>query len=259
MNRIVRTFSRVTLFLILSVLCGFVLYFRYFTPPFSAIPSQSMEPHLKVGDLILVEEVVPENIEQGDVIVVNVPKPVRDRYHFPSSIVHRVVNVKRDEHTLLFRIKGDNNSAEDPFTVVPEDIMGQVHKNIPYAGYPVLFLHSNQGYYFIISSGIIYLLYIMIGIIERKGSSIKRKLTSMFTAEIIEHTKKIEENQERTLHMVDQSLQQFSLAMNEYAKHIASHTDSVKGLAASAKELEKAAQTQNEVLKQIKKVMSKDE
>jgi signal peptidase I len=259
MKRILRALSRMTVFLILSALCGIVLYFQYFTPPFSAIPSQSMEPLLTVGDLIIVEEVVPEDIQQGDIIVVNVPKPVRDRYHYPPSIVHRVVSVKRDEHTLLFRIKGDNNSAEDPFTVVPEDIMGQVRKNIPYAGYPVLFLHSNHGFYFVISSGIIYLLYIMIGIVEQKGSSIKRKITSMFTAEIIEHTKKIEEKQERTLHMVDQSLQQFSLAMNEYAKHIASHTESVKGLAASAKELEKAAQTQNEVLEQMKKAMSGEE
>lgn len=99
----------------------------------------------------------------------------------------------------------------------------------------------------------------MIGFVEQKGSSIKRKITSIFTAEIIEHTKKIEEKQDRSLQMVQQSLEQFSLAMNEYAKHISSHTDSVKGLAASAKELEKAAQTQNEVLEQIKKVMAGEE
>lgn len=143
--------------------------------------------------------------------------------------------------------------------MIPEDIMGQVHKKIPYLGYPVLFFHSKHGFYFVISSGIIYLLYIMIGFVEQKGSSIKRKITSIFTAEIIEHTKKIEEKQDRSLQMVQQSLEQFSLAMNEYAKHISSHTDSVKGLAASAKELEKAAQTQNEVLEQIKKVMAGEE
>lgn len=107
--------------------------------PFMAIQGTSMEPELKTGDLVLIEEVSPSEVEVGDIIVYTVPAVVREAYDYPEVVAHRVVSVYTTESGTTFRTKGDNVAAEEPFVVRAEDLKGQVSKRIPYIGFPLLF------------------------------------------------------------------------------------------------------------------------
>jgi signal peptidase I len=247
--------GRLLAFIVLASMLAIAIYFQYYTPPFSAIPSKSMEPTFKVGDLILIKKISPATIEVGDIIVVDVPKPIRDKYNYPASIVHRVTKAEETESNHLFRIKGDNNQEEDPFTVLPEDVGGEVSRSISYLGYPVLFLHSKQGLYFILSAIAIYLIYILIDWFSKKTASIKKSLSSLFVGELVERTTVLEQKQELQLQIVSQSLEKFSSAVEEYGVHLKSHTASVKGLAEGAHELKEAAHKQNQILDEMKEIL----
>ena len=111
------------------------------TMPFMPVFGISMEPELQAGDLILIEEIAPYDVEVGDIVVFTIPSAVREYYNYPAVIAHRVIDVRTSENRLTFRTKGDN-SGEDPFTVRPQDLRGQVSKQIPYLGLPLLFFQS---------------------------------------------------------------------------------------------------------------------
>ena len=100
------------------------------TMPFLSVFGTSMEPELHAGNLILIEEVSPSDVEVGDIIVFTIPAAVREYYNYPPVIAHRVLHVRTSEQGITFRTKGDN-TGEDPFTVRPEDLKGSVSHQIP--------------------------------------------------------------------------------------------------------------------------------
>ena len=100
--------------------------------PLVAISGQSMNPTLEDGDLIIVRGVPAEEIKIGDIIVFDPPNGVRT--------VHRVTRIQTLENEKpTFKTKGDALTEDDPYTVYPENIHGQVIYKIPYLGY--LFLN----------------------------------------------------------------------------------------------------------------------
>lgn len=218
MRALVDYLGRIVTFLALAVLVTATLYFQYFTPPFAAIPSRSMEPLFQVGTLILVEKINPMNIKAGDIIVVDVPAIVQDRYNYPASIVHRVVKVNRLGPDPTFRIKGDNNPEEDPFTVLPEQVAGTVKKSIPYAGYAVLFLHSKQGFYFILSLSIIYVLYVLSEKIEQAGRTLKKGISALIFADVLSRMDEMERTQERSIQRLEQVIHEQNELIAELVK-----------------------------------------
>lgn len=189
--------GRVVNFIILTGVLSMALYFQYGTTPFIAIPSKSMEPVFQIGDLVIAGNVHPSKVSVGDVLVIKVPKLIRDKYHYPPSIVHRVTKVESNGNSLLFRIKGDNNNAEDPFTIFPENIIGKVRTSYNNLGFPILFLHSQHGLYLVISVSMIYLMYILLGVFENKKLTFKRGLTTYLFSDLVLRIEKIEKNQEK--------------------------------------------------------------
>ena len=117
--------------------------------PFLPVFGTSMEPELKAGNVILIEPVSPNEVKEGDVIVFSIPAAVREHYNYPPVVAHRVIRV--DPERLTFRTKGDN-TGEDPFTVRAQDLRGQVGRQIPYLGFPLLFLQSKHGIIFVITA-----------------------------------------------------------------------------------------------------------
>lgn len=87
---------------------------NFFGYSLSFVMSESMEPTLMTGDFVLTKDITFDEVEVGDIVV------YRHDYEDGNykSIVHRVVE-KNEDH-LIF--KGDNNEAEDPFKVYPEDV-----------------------------------------------------------------------------------------------------------------------------------------
>lgn len=73
--------------------------------PVVYVASGSMHPTLKVGDLLFVRGVKPEELKKGDIIVF--VKPVGNGEY----IVHRIVDIKKVDGRILLTTKGDNNPS----------------------------------------------------------------------------------------------------------------------------------------------------
>ena len=120
---------------ILEIAAAFVIAWVFYqglafatgTPmPIVSVVSDSMEPVLHRGDLLLV---TTGNYSVGDIVIY-------DRHEVSYTIVHRII----EETELGFIIKGDNNPAPDPGLVKEGQIKGKVRFAIPLLGYPRLAL-----------------------------------------------------------------------------------------------------------------------
>ena len=96
----------------------------------------SMSPTIKVGGLIIVKEVSPQNIQEGDVIT------------FRSSstdnvTTHRVIDIE-NVNGIKFVTKGDANNVQDPNPIDSSFLVGKVVKFIPYLGAVAIFIQKNM-------------------------------------------------------------------------------------------------------------------
>jgi len=84
--------------------------------------SRSMEPTIPIGALVKYEEVEPDELKVGDIIV----------YEFDEDTVatHRIAEIIRDEDNgeISFITKGDANVVSDAEPVSPSSILGRVTK-----------------------------------------------------------------------------------------------------------------------------------
>ena len=220
------------------------------TMPFMPVFGTSMEPELKAGNLILIEEISPSEVKEGDVIVFTIPKMVREAYNYPPVITHRVIKVRTSPAGVTFRTKGDN-TGEDPFTVRPQDIKGQVSQQIPYAGFPLLFFQSPQGLIFIIIALSLFALYLY----DEELNRGKQKAHRGIFAPVIEESRRTSrvveqriEGMENGMAGTQQALNSFASAIEVYAQHLQSHTTAIQGLSEASQELKKGAVEQNKVL-----------
>lgn len=93
----------------------------------------SMRPSMPPGTLVVVKPVKPEQIAVGDVVTYQI------RSGDPTVATHRVVAVGISlKGEYRFTMKGDANSADDPATVLPEQIRGKVWYSIRYLAWPTL-------------------------------------------------------------------------------------------------------------------------
>lgn len=89
------------------------------------ITSQSMEPTLHRGDLLLARPVTLEEVEPGDVVVFRTGED--------KAVTHRVYSVNRQEGTL--RTKADASNRLDSEPVREEDLLGVAVYRIPQVGH----------------------------------------------------------------------------------------------------------------------------
>ncbi len=112
--------------------------------PLMVISSQSMQPILSYGDLILMRGEKAENLGTGDIIAFNVPSPYDKVASSPT--VHRVVDKWSKNGEIYFKTKGDSNSDADAWFVPAENVVGAYAQfKIPYVGSLVIFLKSPLG------------------------------------------------------------------------------------------------------------------
>lgn len=102
-------------------------------PPYRAISSESMEPVYYEGDVVLLTKVDPSQLDIGDIIV------FEDK-DGGIPIVHRIVEVQKEEGILYFVTKGDNNAFKDtyyyPLKGIPESkVIGSPVLRIPKVGW----------------------------------------------------------------------------------------------------------------------------
>ncbi len=211
--------------------------------PFMAVFGTSMEPELHAGNIIMIEEVLPSEVEVGDIIVFTLPSAVREHYSYPPIVAHRVKEVRASERGLTFRTKGDN-TGEDPFTVRPQDIKGTVSQQIPYLGFPLLFFQSQQGLIFILTALCLLALFLYTDELSRGRQRVHRGIFAPIIEES-EHTSRV---MAQRMENTEQVLGKFTSAIEVYAQHLQSHTSAIQGLSEASQELKKGAAEQNKVL-----------
>ena len=103
------------------------------------VTSDSMSPEIEGGDVVIVTERSPDQIEAGDVITF-APPGDDDR-----RTTHRVVEVQEEDGERQFVTQGDANDNPDPQPVPSDRVIGEVTLTIPYFGRFVAFAQTTIG------------------------------------------------------------------------------------------------------------------
>lgn len=137
--------------------------------------TDSMEPEIPIGALIISKETPIEKIEVGDIICFR----SLESYMNNSIVTHRVVGVTEKNGEIALRTRGDSNNSEDGFYVTQYNLIGKV------------IYHTNEGSfitnaYSILTSGIgfftlivIPVIVITVFILHEYLSKIKKELQKM--------------------------------------------------------------------------------
>ncbi|KXB07205.1 hypothetical protein AKJ51_01835 [candidate division MSBL1 archaeon SCGC-AAA382A20] len=100
------------------------------------------------------KSVEPREIEEGDVVAFSITGAKRARYNYPSTIIHRVVNIEERDGTLWFQTAGDK-TGKDPFKIVEYNARSKFTGfKIPRVGLALLFLNTGQGRMWLLFSGV---------------------------------------------------------------------------------------------------------
>lgn len=105
--------------------------------------SGSMAPAINAGDVVIVADVEPSAIEEGDVITFVPPSGHEEAG--AERVTHRVVEVVREDGALYFRTKGDANEDPDGTRVPAENVEGRVMLTLPLVGHAISFVGSPVG------------------------------------------------------------------------------------------------------------------
>ena len=86
------------------------------------VTTDSMQPSINAGDIVIVKNGKKDKIGQGDVITFNQNDEV---------ITHRVIKNITEENNVEYITKGDNNNTEDTLKVKYDDVIGKMVITIP--------------------------------------------------------------------------------------------------------------------------------
>ena len=124
------------------------------------IKTNSMEPTIKINDVVITKKVEKQDLKIGDVITFLKKGEV---------ITHRITQI---EDNSKYTTKGDNNNIEDTFKINYDDIEGKHILTIPYLGAIVRAL-DNKIVFLIIT--LIILIFMFITIINQEKRENRRE------------------------------------------------------------------------------------
>lgn len=130
-------FNRLGVIIIIAIIIGMIMinsgWFKYYS---LTVGSGSMEPNIKVGDVIIVEKLDKKEIKKleiGDVLVFK---------YIDKVVIHRIVDIMIVEGEYIFITKGDANERRDNYSTKESDVIGTAKMRIPFVGYPVVWLNE---------------------------------------------------------------------------------------------------------------------
>ena len=91
--------------------------------------SDSMQPAIAAGDVLVTEAIAARDARPGDIITFD--DPHRDG----RTVTHRVVSVRERGDDLAFHTKGDANGKGERWTIDADGTAGHVQVVIPKVGY----------------------------------------------------------------------------------------------------------------------------
>lgn len=100
--------------------------------------SGSMEPQIKVGDMVIAKKIEPCLIEEGDIISYRMNNKV--------NVTHRVLEVFNEYDDFSFKTKGDANNIEDSELVLEDNVIGKLVFRVPKVGYFIDFMTKPLGF-----------------------------------------------------------------------------------------------------------------
>ena len=102
--------------------------------------TDSMDPLIKSGDLIICKTAEADEIRENDIIAFFDPAG-----NGSSVVTHRVIEVIEEDGEIFFRTRGDNNNTEDKERVPAENLVGIYKTRIAGAGHIAMFMQSTAG------------------------------------------------------------------------------------------------------------------
>lgn len=109
-----------------------------------AVPTGSMQPHIKSGSIVVVKSVPNSSLKVGDVITYTNPQNKK------ATITHRIVETRLVGGKIPgYLTKGDANPSAD-IPIVGGQVQGKVIAAIPYAGTVMAWTHTIIGLLLII-------------------------------------------------------------------------------------------------------------
>ena len=102
--------------------------------------TDSMDPYIKSGDLIICKKTDAKDVSKKDVISFFDPAG-----NGSSIVTHRVIDIIEKDGKIYFQTMGDNNNTEDRDLVSEDKLVGVYKIRIPYAGHVALFMQSTAG------------------------------------------------------------------------------------------------------------------
>jgi signal peptidase len=100
------------------------------------VMSGSMEPALRVGDVVVNSRVSPADVRVGDIVTFTDPEGTG------KLITHRVRRVRLADGTAHVVTKGDNTNSVERWDVPATGSFGRVEYRIPLLGFLVFWLHG---------------------------------------------------------------------------------------------------------------------
>lgn len=106
-------------------------YFRFYA---IAIASGSMNPAIKKGDIVIVDQKYSyQDLEKGQVIAYRKNNII---------VVHRIEKKLHFRDSYVYYTKGDANNHVDDFVIEEDMIVGKVNYKISYIGYPTVWINE---------------------------------------------------------------------------------------------------------------------
>lgn len=109
------------------------------------VMSSSMEPTISAGDVVFVDEVPPDEIEEGDIITYDQQAAPWATPDDPHYVTHRVIEVNEHEDGLYFRTKGDALDEPDSEPVPAENVIGVKKFTVPAIGWVISYAGTTYG------------------------------------------------------------------------------------------------------------------
>ncbi|MBF4623830.1 signal peptidase I [Clavibacter sp. VKM Ac-2872] len=143
------------------------------------ILTQSMEPTLPPGTLIVVRPVDPDTLEIGDVATYQI------RSGDPAVITHRITAIaSASDGTRSFTFQGDNNASPDSLPVTPGQIQGEVWYSVPLVGWANQAVNGQARSWIIPAAAVALLCYAAVTIITGAVQT-RRRRTASAAADVV--------------------------------------------------------------------------